>query len=100
MTNNIPQVLNPSPKARFMQSGDNVSKHRKMVDSGEFQRAVDAGFLQFASFHASSITDSQSAMAAGFRIQGAFDVLQTIRMLSESPNVAKPLPSENLNHNV
>lgn len=100
MTNNQQHVLNPSPKARFIQSTDNVSKHRKMVDSGEFQRATDLGFLQYVAQQMQTIGDGASAMAAGYRIQGAFDALQTVRMLSETPPAPTIAPSSNLNDNV
>jgi hypothetical protein len=96
--NRVP-LKNPQPKARFQESGDNVSKHRDLVDTGEFQRAVDFGILQYVAACTREIRDGNSAMAVGFKIAGAMEVLNTIRMLSE--NIPQPQIVQsptNLNH--
>lgn len=96
---NKPPLLNPQPKQRFMQSGDNVSKHRDLVDSGEFQRAADFGMLQYCAYLATQVTDFNSAASIGFQLRGAHDFLLTMRNISEAP---PPLParanSDNLDH--
>lgn len=95
--NRVP-LKNPQPKIRFQASGDNVSKHRDLMDSPEYQRAIDFGLLQYVAAVSQGITDGNTAMAAGFKILGAVELLSTVRMLSETPMPVVVAPVPNLNH--
>ena len=68
------------------------------MDTTEYQRAADFGLLQYVASVATRVTDGNSAMAAGFKICGAVEILQTMRMLSENPPPIVMAPSPNLNH--
>lgn len=93
-------VTNPSPKARFQMSNETVSKHRDMVGSREFERATDFALLQYAGMLATTVSDGNSAMAAGFKIQAAVEYYQTLKLLAESPKVPTPtVLNGNLDHN-
>lgn len=95
MANQPPQAvaLNPSPKLRFMQSPDNIKKHRDMIDSNEFQRACDFALLQYQSQLSMTTVDMAGAAANNFKMLGAQELLQTMRLLGESvPRVTKTDP--------
>ena len=93
-------ITNLSPKVRFMQSGDSISKHRALVDSTEFQRAADFALLQYTGTLAQQTTNANESMAMGLKIQGAHEFLQTMRLLAAAPLPAKLPPAAALNHNV
>jgi hypothetical protein len=91
-----PPVVNPSPKARFCQSGTRVSGHRTIVSSEQFEKSADAALLQYQSEVCLSIRDGNTAMAAGLKIEGAVEFLQTFRLLAESIRILPPPQSTNL----
>ena len=91
---------NPSPKQRFQQSGDNVGKHRNLIDLADFQRSVDFAMLEYQATLARRVVDERSALMAGVKLQGALEFLQEFRLLSENPKI-EPLPAApSLNHRV
>lgn len=96
-------VVNPSPKARFQESTDNVSRHRTLVDSKEFQRAIDFALLQFGLALATQPLSQEEFQigAAGLKLRGVHDFISILRNLSETP---KPLAivnrNDNLNHQI
>jgi hypothetical protein len=90
------RYVNPSPKARFQESADNQSKHRQMLDTREFQRAADYSFMEYCQQTASQIRDGNSAMAAGFRILGAAELLSTMQLLAEIPRPVSVVKSATL----
>jgi hypothetical protein len=92
-----PRPLNPSPKTRFMESGLNISNHKKLVDSPEFQVGADYAMLQYQVKVTSQITNPDSAVAAGLKMLGALEFLETLKLLSESPRRAPLVTSDNLN---
>jgi hypothetical protein len=88
-----------APKIRFQNSQDNISKHREMVDSGEFQRGTDFALLQHAIVLGQNVNDDDTAKAAGYKLAGAVEYLATLRMLSEPPQRINLMPpSDNLDH--
>lgn len=91
-------LLNPSPKQRFQQQGSFVSTHREMVDSAAYNRATEFGLQQYAIMLGQSVGDGNSAMAVGFKLQGAVEILLTMRNLSETPTAPKNIPNPNLDH--
>lgn len=89
---------NPSPKQRFQQSNDNVSKHRDLTASREFERGMDFAMLEMCSRLAATITDGNSAMAAGFRLMGAHEFAQNLKLLSEKPATLNVKQDTHLDH--
>lgn len=94
---------NPSPKWRFLQSKEFVEKHRELVDSDEFQRAVDYGLAQYlrglvdtAPNDISSSTYMASSASLFQRVVGAHEFLSVVRNLSEVP----PPPSQKVSDNL
>jgi len=83
-------LKNPTPAQRFRESSDNISKHRDMVDSREFQRAVDYGLLEYQHTLCNNIPDGNTAVGVGLRMLGATEIIRLIRNLSET---APPKPT-------
>jgi hypothetical protein len=94
-------ILNPLPKTRFQESKDNVSKHRDMVASREFERAIDFALLHYqASLTLAAGDHNFNNMAVmGLKIAGAQEFVHQLRTLSESRTVTINRPDDNLIHN-
>ena len=93
---NSQPLTNPSPKQRFHETPANIHGHRSLVDLPQFEHSNDAAMLQYCAALAQKVTDGNSAMVAGFKLQGALEFAQTFRMLSEQPRVQAPTISDNL----
>lgn len=94
-------ITNPSPKARFQQSVDNIKKHRELVQLREFERACDYALLQHsADVVKQSDGNPQLSGAAFFKIQGAQEFLFALRNLSETVDLPNRglTKVENLDH--
>jgi hypothetical protein len=83
-------MKNPTPKQRFQESNDNISKHLKLVDSHEYQRAIDFAMLEYVDSTLSSIRDQGTAMIAGIKLLGAHEFLREFRDLSEVQTLIRP----------
>lgn len=81
---------NPSPKSRFMLSADNITKHRNLVDSREFERGVDFALLEYQAQLMQYATDGNGAAAVGIKLRGVHEFLQTFRLLGEELKVVTP----------
>lgn len=99
-TPSLTPVKNPTPRNQFRESADNISKHRKLVDSPEFVRAVHFALLEYQAMMASQTKDGNSAVACGFRNQGAIEFVGVLRTLAESESPFPPIVDRNLNHSV
>jgi len=79
---------NPAPKSQFMESKDNISKHRNMIESGEFQRAIHYALLQYDWNLCSQMPQDLGGAGANFlRSQGARQFLDVLLKLAEMPPV-------------
>lgn len=94
-----PPNLNPSPKTRFRESADNISRHKAILETRELERGMDFAKLEFVSNVAASITDNSSAMAAGYMIMGMEQFCHTFRTLTETPSLIVKRPTDNLSTN-
>lgn len=96
-----PAVLsNPSPKVRFASTNPAhvLGKHREMVDSDAFQRAVDFATLQYQAMLSEQIRDGNTAATAGFKMQGVIEFMGVLRNLSETPTRSNRPTDDNLKH--
>lgn len=92
-------TVNAAPRARFQLSGQNISKHRDMIETTEFQRGTDFAMLDIAAFLASTVKDDESAKAAGHALRGAHEFLYRLKMLAEIPKATpKSADMGNLSH--
>lgn len=81
-----------------MESNQNISDHRVMVDSKPFQRAADFAVMQYQ-VQLALDNDLTKAAANHMKMTGALEFLQTFRLLAESSKpAAVRAPSDNLNH--
>lgn len=93
-------VANLFPKARFQQSPDNITKHRVMVDSREFERGTDFAFLQYCMLLGASVKTQEAAFSAGLKLAGAVEFLSTLKMLGEVQRPLAEAQPANLDHKV
>lgn len=93
-------VTNPSPKKRFQESVDNVSKHRDLIQTREFERAIDFALLQYqANLAQVDLANFNLAASCHLRMLGAQEFVQVLRMLGESVSMPNRVGLEELNHN-
>lgn len=74
-----------------MESADNVSKHRALVDSRQFERGADFAMLEYTSQLAQQTDSQYAAMAGGLKMQGALEFLAIFKKLAEAPVTAPKL---------
>ena len=97
----VSQPVNPNqqPRQRFQLDAGRIRLHREMVDSDTFLKGVDYALLQHSGALAAQVTESQSAMAAGYQLLGAWTFLATLKTLAEIPQKpAKIVDLSNLDH--
>lgn len=90
--------LNPTPKHRFRESGDNISKHRALLEQREFDRAIDFTMLEYQLQASARVQDANGALALGYKILGIQEFVSMLKTLSE---IAPPPPrtaDANLDH--
>lgn len=97
--NPTPHVLNPSPKTRFQALPGSVGKHKALVDSDTFQIGADFALLHVTAQWAMQVSDPQSAMAVGQKIQGAHEFLQAFKLLAETAPKPTIAATDNLTAN-
>jgi len=93
-------VHNPTPKLHFQQSGTRISNHRAMVTSDAFNSGANFALLEYQRVLTGQIRDGNTAMAAGLKMQGALEFLDTLRQLADAPTRLPTAPSQTLNPNV
>lgn len=93
-------VTNPTPKAAFQESAQNISKHRDMIASGEFGRAAMFALLEYQRILCQNTPPENFNFCAAshFKMLGAQEFLHTLRNLAESPKVPVIVPDGNLDH--
>lgn len=88
------RIVNPTPKTRFMASDQNVTKHRQLVDSREFERGVDFALMEYQTQLMGAVTDGNHAAAVALKLRGAHEFLQIFRMLGEQVRIPKVSPMQ------
>lgn len=96
----LAQQPNPSPKARFQTLSAAVAEHHVMVDSVAFRRAADYAMLQYQQYISEQVKDGNTAMCAGFKLQGALEFLAQFKMLADNPVFTPRTTEDNLDHKV
>ena len=92
--------INPSPKARFISSKENITAHRALMDLNETQRALDYGLLEYMRVLCEQNADANGAAASHFKLRGAVEFVHLLKNLSETPGRLPPPPPDNLNHRI
>lgn len=91
---------NPTPKQQFQESKDNISKHRALIESGEFQRAIHYALLQHDRTLCEVMPNDLGSAGSNFlRSQGArmfVDILLKLGEMPPAPVTSSPII--NLDH--
>lgn len=92
-------VVNPSPKARFMDSPQSISAHKDMIATRTFERACDFALLEYQARLGQGASDFNHFAANGMKMQGALEFLMILRSLGETaPLLSISKPADNLSH--
>lgn len=79
-----------------MSAGENIARHKTLVDSEHFIAATDAALLHVQELWIQQITEPNTAMAVGLKVQGAHEFLKCLKLLVETPQVPMPKIVDNL----
>jgi hypothetical protein len=92
--------VNPSPKARFHESKDNISKHRDLIASREFERAIDFALLEYQRYMAQGPMDSNvnQALAGHYKQMGAVEFVHILKTLAEEAPIPPVRVMDQLDH--
>lgn len=82
-----PVSPNPSPRVRFQAIPNAITQHKALLEKPEFDRAADYALMEYNRLTAEQVRDGNSAMAMGFKLQGALEYLQTLKTLAEAAPV-------------
>jgi hypothetical protein len=96
---NVAPIKNPTPRDQFREKADNISLHRTLVDSPQFERGVHFTMLEYQRMLSTQVKDGNSAAAAGYKLQGAIEIMGVLRMLAEPAPSMPKLASQSLDHN-
>ena len=91
-------VTSPNPRAQFQSSGDNVSKHRDMIGSPVFERALHFALLQYQADLCQDDNNLNECAARHLRIRGAMEFVRVLRLLAETPTIPTVKRQDNLDH--
>lgn len=90
--------MNPTPKTRFRQNGDNIRHHRELLEETSFDRALDFALLQYQLQASSRVQDANGALALGYKLLGVQEFISTLKTLSEETPVPTMEQHGNLDH--
>jgi hypothetical protein len=90
-------ITNPTPKQRFIDNPQAVTGHRALIEHASFQRSVDMALLEYQRALAVVPVDFQGAAMNQFKLVGALEFLQTLRLLAETPVRPVVMNKDNLN---
>lgn len=92
-----PVSPNPSPRTRFQAINGAITAHKAMLENPFFERGTDFAMLEYQRLVAEQAKDGNSAMAVGFKMEGALEFLQTLKTLAESaPVIIRRPDTDNL----
>ena len=89
-------LKNPTPKQRFLQNTRAVKDYVGILDNEAFQVATDLAMLEYQQALTRQTTDALTASAAGFKLKGALEFLQTLRTLPDTALLPARRDSDNL----
>ncbi len=93
------EVINRTPKQRFLENGISINEHRELVDSGAFQRGCDYAMLEMARDITEKTNDANASIPAALMLRGAHEFLKIFRNLSEkAPELPQVAQTKGLNY--
>lgn len=86
---------NPSPKSKFVAIKHCVDQHRELIARPDFQLGIETALVQMIWVHSSGgehalSVPGTSAAEKFYRVQGAMELIRTIKTLAESQ---APIPA-------
>lgn len=94
-----PPSFNPSPKQRFRERANNIALHKDLLALPEFERAIDFAVLEYHRKVSAEIKDTNSALAAGYKMQAVTEFLDVLRTLTEFRVPIGQMVNDNLQGN-
>jgi len=91
-------ITNPSPKYKFQESADNISKHRDMLQTRAFERALESAMAEYQFRLCEEEGDVNKSAASYLKLKGAHEFVKTLKFLAESPVVSVTNQIMNLDH--
>lgn len=82
-----------TPKERFQAEAKNIAQHHGLVDSPAFDRGSDAALCEYCRVLAKGVVNAESAIAAGYKLQGAVRFLDHFKTLAEQPQAEPQRPN-------
>ena len=95
-----PPSFNPSPKQRFREHANNITLHKDLIAMPEFERAIDFAMLEFNRKVSAEIKDTNSALAAGYKLQAVNEFIEVLRTLTEQRTPSQVVVNDNLSGNL
>lgn len=93
--------VNPYPKEVLLGDSRLVGKYRDLMQSPDLVRGIELALAQYQRVLADKmVADGSTAAAYYFKIQGAHELISTLKGLGESPRVQTTKIAEPLNHKV
>lgn len=89
-------VKNPTPKQRFLLNTRALKDYVGILDTDAFQTATDLAMLEYQQALSRGTTDALTASAAGYKLKGALEFLQTLRTLPDTSTIAPRRDVDNL----
>lgn len=85
-------IVNHTPKQRFMTDLKSVSAHRDLIATTAFESGSHFAMLEYMAQLAQRANDGNTAAAMGLKLQGALEFLGIMRNLGEVPKFPAPAP--------
>lgn len=76
-----------------------IDGHKHLIELPSFEFGIDAALLQYTASLTQGQLDPNTAMAAGWKIQGAHEFVLQLKMLAETMKPPVPRVMESLDHN-
>ena len=90
---------NPSPKAQFQAEKEIVSSHHRLIENHQFETSIHYALLHYQSLLAKGAGTFNDAAANHFKMTGALEFVQELRLLAEPQQKPTPVPDrDNLTH--
>lgn len=90
------QVVNPSPKKRYLTNAVMVKQHREMFSSVTAQTAIDFAMLEYQHSLVNQRGDMGTAAANHYKMAGALEFVHLLKSLAEAAPLPVPPAAQNL----
>lgn len=78
-------IVNPTPRARYQASVNNIKVHRDIFGSAATQAALDTALLEYQLQLVIGTKDANGAAASHFKLAGANEFAHLLKTFAEKP---------------